>query len=236
MQADIFQEKNIQEVPQIPKKRMSAVDRIYVEEVFNIKTGDFGKNVLKPIINPQEDYLKKSQNSKLIGKKGVFTKMLLGKDLTVQYFVDLNQPNPEINIFYNSKHQTIELRMYELNYGTSFSLVCGMCSQSSKILYLISPGGYFYCQHCHKARYGSSYMKKEVPHQKYFRQINGLNKIMQNSPDIKRLYYNGDLTKRVKKRINGYKKAGLEVPDGLKKLTEIRDSIIKEKLTNSQKN
>ncbi len=237
MEIDKLQDK---EVP-ISDEKVDKYDRRYAEEAVYIKRSDFGRGILIPVKNFNDDYLSKGQKTLLTGKKGTFVARGLNYDLRVDYSVDHNRPEHiELNIRYQEegnqnplaiRGQTIILKQYELNYGTDFTFVCPLCgTETCKILYLSGPNSYFGCRKCKHIKYGLCYLKKEVPHQKHPYFMNRLYKIIREWPDIKRYFYNGSMTKKTMRLANMYVKAGMEVPDNFKSILMIDEALLAEQV------
>jgi len=237
LETDIFQTPLDQKAPSVQEKeKTDRYDRIYAEETIKIRTRDFGKGILIPQVKSDSTAPIDGQNRLLVGKKGTFTACTLGYDLNVRYSVNLNAKYVELNLNYGYgnissswRNQTVRLNLHELWFGTGWSFVCNLCGKPSKTLYLPSGESFFACRACKNVVYGLCYLDRKVPHHQYFYNLNRINKIMSDSPDYKRIFYGGTMTKKAKRTIDMYQKSGVRPQAGVQMLIDMNNAMVEAK-------
>ena len=209
------------ETDQKDKPRQRAIDRSFIEDGLQLTIGMFGKKATVPMA--------KGSSGNLIGKKGVF--IVEGKkyDVNVSYRFNLNTRPYQIELNYRRANepgidglyeQTIRIDCRELKFGHMFHFLCPSCSRCCNTLFINPYQKSFYwgCRKCKELDYSLCYINKNTQHGKIFYLENRRENILRKFPDYKRLFYKGQLTRKLQKFANLYARSGLDAPDSLKQL------------------
>lgn len=94
-----------------------------------------------------------------------------------------------------ARKQTISIETLKLPLGEKKYFQC-KCGKRCSVLYLRPAGGYFACRQCNKLTYEVKTINKKLMDGALYR-LNRLNKLMEKSDSIDRVFYAGKPTKRV---------------------------------------
>ncbi len=164
-----------------------TLDKIAVEDCWRLSLENLGKKILD-------------------GKDGRF---VIFNGLT-PILGSFRSEDDFLNISFNKNSrehtQTIMLAESEAVFGTRPYLICSRCDSRRNDLYLRPDSYSFVCRDCANLYYYSTRQNRRTVHGNLFYQHNQCMKLMTLEPLVKRISYNGKLTRRASQVIQLSKK------------------------------
>lgn len=181
-----------------------------VEEAMRLKTGNFGKGLIK---------MAKSGELMLNGPYGT---------ALIDYRVDPEQSPLILEMEYCLKEsdrvvrqsQTVELALKEATYGTAWLFRC-RCGRLASILYLPRNKSKFLCRKCHNLTYEICRLNPNTM-DGLFTYSNRLQRLMEKQEDIGRLFYRNRFTRKARSLHRWRERWGFGVPEEVKRLAELQ--------------
>ena len=143
------------------------------------------------------------------------------KEITINYWSEYKGNETYLVVaIKNLESQEILLSESELIFGTRVYFVC-KCGYKSYKLYLPPNKTEFKCRNCHNLKYEITTINRNSMQGKLFYRMNRMIKLTNTRAGMNRIFYKGIYTKRFKRHLNLFGKAGFNEPaEDAKKLLE----------------
>lgn len=186
------------------------ISKFLVEDCYRLHTRDLGKGILSPTNAKSKDKISTNKTALLLNGLSV---------MRVSFKINLEANPINIKIFFSrdpknwSKDlgisQTVDIEPCELRFGTRFYFKCG-CGKKANILCLRPDIPYYFaCRECLNLKYYLTTINRNSFGREIFYWFNRVEKAREKMAEIKRLTYNGKVTKRTAYALSVAKKYNL---------------------------
>jgi len=127
------------------------------------------------------------------------------------YYIEHGAENNCLVINYGEEEQRIKLAESELTFGPRSWFICD-CERRVSKLYLPPHTKQFKCRYCHKLKYELTNFNHNTIQGKLFYRMNRMIKLTNTRAGMNRIFYKGVYTKKFKRHLNLFSRAGFNEP------------------------